>query len=550
MITKQEYRSRLKVSELLAKILELKQIPIETAYNILYNQDKLINIDETDEIINMTKAVKEFVSYINEGRDVYVYADYDVDGMTSGTIMAKFLPKVCKNKSQVYFPERSDGYGLSIAFIEKINEEYKDKLKPLLMTVDNGITKVEEVELCKKYGIPIIITDHHLPQEVLPDTIIVDQHISDLDHWAKGICGAGVAYYFCRAVERELGYNYYESSRLTYLAAIGTIADVMPLDNMVNQAIVRKGFNQIDANNIPNTLSTFIKQLTNTKINGDIVSWTIAPRLNSCSRMFDIMSSIRLFSVTQDPLEICANVEEYNNQRQKITKEYVGIIQKEYVDDSGIALVALDNIPHGIIGILAGKLEEYSGKPSFVGVKDGTIINGSARSNTYPLDVLLYGEPSVASYGGHAAACGFAIYQELVEEFKQALTAKILSFTPIDDGDIVVKPKQYIELTLRDLTKESFESFNILSYDKTGFEKPLVIIKDLTVLAIKPSGNNPLNIKYTVFDGDTKMDIWVWKLGDQGIDVGNRISLAGEIERNFMKPKLFTLKVSEIIKGG
>ena len=511
MITKQEYRSRLKISELLAKILELKQIPMETAYNILYDQDKLINIDETDEIINMAQAAEEFVSYINEGRDVYVYADYDVDGMTSGTIMAKFLPKVCKNKSQVYFPERSDGYGLSIAFIEKINEEYKDKLKPLLITVDNGITKVEEVELCKKYNIPIIITDHHLSQEVLPDTTIVDQHISDLDHWAKGICGAGVAYYFCRAVERELGYNYYESSRLTYLAAIGTIADVMPLDNMVNQAIVRKGFNQIDADNIPNTLSTFIKQLTNTKINGDIVSWTIAPRLNSCSRMFDIMSSIKLFSVTQDPLEICANVEEYNNQRQKITKEYVEIIQKEYVDDSGIALVALDNIPHGIIGILAGKLEEYSGKPSFVGVKDGTIINGSARSNTYPLDVLLYGEPSVASYGGHAAACGFAIYQELVEEFKQALTAKILSFTPIDDSDIIVKPKQYIELILKDLTKESFESFNILSYDKSGFEKPLVVIRDLTVLAIKPSGNNPLNIKYTVFDGDTKMDIWVWK---------------------------------------
>lgn len=550
MITQQEYRSRLEVSELLAKILELKQIPMETAYNILYDQDKLINIDETDEITNMAQAAEEFVSYINEGRDVYVYADYDVDGMTSGTIMAKFLPKVCKNKSQVYFPERSDGYGLSIAFIEKINEEYKDKLKPLLMTVDNGITKVEEVELCKKYGIPIIITDHHLPQEVLPDTIIVDQHISDLDHWAKGICGAGVAYYFCRAIERELGYNYYESSRLTYLAAIGTIADVMPLDNMVNQAIIRKGFNQIDADNIPNTLSTFIKQLTNTKINGDIVSWIIAPRLNSCSRMFDIMSSIRLFSVTQDPLEVCANVEEYNNQRQKITKEYVEIIQEEYIDDSGIALVALDHIPHGIIGILAGKLEEYSGKPSFVGVKDGTFINGSARSNTCPLDVLLCGEPSVASYGGHAAACGFAIYQEFVEEFKQALTAKILNFMPIDDGDIVVKPKQYIKLTLKDLTKESFESFNVLSYDKSGFEKPLVVIRDLTVLAIKPSGNNPLNIKYTVFDGDTKMDIWVWKLGDQGIDVGDRISLAGEIERNFMKPKLFTLKVSEIIKGG
>ena len=117
MITKQEYRSRLKVNELLAKILELKQIPMETAYNILYDQDKLINIDETDEIINMAQAAEEFVSYINEGRDVYVYADYDVDGMTSGTIMAKFLPKVCKNKSQVYFPERSDGYGLIIAFI-------------------------------------------------------------------------------------------------------------------------------------------------------------------------------------------------------------------------------------------------------------------------------------------------------------------------------------------------------------------------------------------------------------------------------------------------
>ena len=133
MITKDKYRSHLKVDDLVAQILEFKQIPLDDAYNILYDQDKIINVDEKQEIININEAASLFVKYLKQGRDIFVYADYDVDGMTSGTIMKKFLSQF-KNYSEVYFPERSDGYGLSIKFIEEINERYKCQLKPLIMT--------------------------------------------------------------------------------------------------------------------------------------------------------------------------------------------------------------------------------------------------------------------------------------------------------------------------------------------------------------------------------------------------------------------------------
>lgn len=551
MIDKDKYRLTLKVNDLVAQILALKQIPLDVAYNILYDQDKILNIDEKEPIVNIDKAAKFLVQCFKEGRDIYVYADYDVDGMTSGTIMKKFLSKIVPTHSEVYFPERSDGYGLSVKFIEDINKKYERRIKPLIMTVDNGITKVEEVELCKKYNIPVLITDHHLPQEILPDTIVVDQHITESDHWAKAICGAGVAYYFCRAIENELGYNHYESDKLLYLTAIGTIADVMPLSSYVNQAIVRKGFNQIQKKQIPNTLRIFLDMLTKEAITADLVSWQIAPRLNACSRLFDIDASIKLFDVSEEPIETCNTVEEYNTRRKELTKDFSERIIKQYDkqnDDSEIALVVNDEIPVGIIGILAGRLQEYSGKPSFVGLSDSEVVHGSARSNTYPLDWLLFNEPSVASYGGHAAACGFAIYKDMQDEFKLALSAKIASYVPPEEVAIEPKEPEYIDLTLSDLTLESYKSFNLFSFDGLTFAKPQVRISGLSVLDVKPSGNNPDNICYTVFDGKTKLSIWAWRLGDLGIKVGDRITMCGDIEKNFMKPRLYTLNVKSILK--
>lgn len=553
MITKDKYRSHLKVDNLVAQILEFKQIPLDDAYNILYDQDKIINIDEKQEVININEAASLFVKYLKQGRDIFVYADYDVDGMTSGTIMKKFLSQF-KNYSEVYFPERSDGYGLSIKFIEEINERYKCQLKPLIMTVDNGITKVEEVELCNKYNIPIIITDHHLPQETLPDTIIVDQHITENNHWAKDLCGAEIAYYFCRAIERQLGYNYYFSDKLIYLAAIGAISDVMPMASIVNQAIVQKGFKQINNGNIPNTLREFIKNMGSPKMNSEFISWDLAPRLNSCARLFDIKSSIELLDISENAEDVCQNVERYNNLRKELTKEYTEIIKKKYSEsydeDCAIALVALDDAPVGILGILAGKLENYSGLPSFVGIDDQKeVIHGSARSNSYPLNILLADDENVHSFGGHAAACGFSIYNDKVEEFKKSLTDKINKFVSKSVVESVrSKPDELIYLTLSDLTKETFNSFYLFAYDNVSFFKPKICIKDLTITAISTSKNNELNVKYTLFDGNKQIDFWHWGAGNLGFKQGDRVRIIGDITKNFMKPKLYTLKIDSIIK--
>lgn len=553
MISKDKYRSRLKVDDLVAQILELKQIPLDDAYNILYDQDKIINIDETNEIININEAASLFVDCLKQGRDIFVYADYDVDGMTSGTIMKRFLAQF-KNYSEVYFPERSDGYGLSIDFIEKINERYKCQLKPLVITVDNGITKVEETELCKKYNIPIIITDHHLPQKVLPDTIIVDQHITESDHWAKALCGAEVALYFCRAIERALGYNYYHTNKLIYLASIGAIADVMPMASIVNQAIVQKGFKQINEGNVPNTLRQFVKNMGSPRMNSEFVSWDLAPRLNSCARLFDIKSSIELLDISEDAEDICNNVEAYNNQRKELTKEYTDIIKKayneSYDENCNIALVALDYAPLGILGILAGKLEDYSGLPSFVGIDDQEqLIHGSARSNSYPLNVLLANDENVYSFGGHAAACGFAIYNDKVEEFKQSLTDKINELNKHAVVESVrSKPEELIYFTLSDLTKEAYNSFYLFAYDNVSFEKPKICIKDLTITSISISKNNGKNIKYTLFDGKKQIDFWHWGAGDLGFRQGDRVRIIGDITKNFMKPKLYTLRIDKIVK--
>ena len=534
--------NKIQENRIFKEILSLKELTEENVKQIFEDQSWIYKLPE---IPGIKKAVKEFLKHYKAGRDIYVYADYDVDGMTSGTIMKKFLETICE-KSSVYFPERVDGYGLSKVFIEDLSFRYSGKM-PLVITVDNGITKVEEADLCKQYKIPLIITDHHLPLSVLPDAVLLDPHLYEGDHWSKALCGAGVAYFFCREIENQLNLNHNITDKLIYLAAIGTVSDIMK-QTIENQAIVRKGFDQINNRNVPATLIELLKLNSIYNITSEHILWEIAPRLNACSRMGDIKQSLTLFNYNKDPLDEILKIDTLNKERKALTKEYEKKALETVINNGAIAVSILDEIPIGIVGILAGKLQDHIGLPSFVGTIHDGVYHGSARSNYVSLKYLLEECESVISFGGHAAACGFNIDATKIETFFEEVTNRVVKFIEEygDESSQGVEYKELITITLKEINKDTFESFYSFSYDPVYFTKPTICIKDLEVVTISHSKSNYENVKYSLSDGVLQKDIWGWNTNRFGINRGDYVTLYGDISEDFMKPGRYTLNIKYI----
>ena len=533
---------KIQENRIFKEILSLKELTEENVKQIFTDQSWIYDLPE---IPGIKKAVKEFIKHYKLGRDIYVYADYDVDGMTSGTIMKKFLENICE-KSSVYFPERTDGYGLSKVFIEDLSFRYSDKM-PLVITVDNGITKVEEANLCKQYKIPLIITDHHLPQDELPNATLLDPHLYEGDHWSKALCGAGVAYFFCREIENQLNLNHKITDRLLYLVAIGTVSDIMK-QTIVNQAIVRKGFEQINQRNIPATLIELLKLNSIYNITSEHILWEIAPRLNACSRMGNIKQSLTLFNYNKDPLDEILKIDTLNKERKALTKEYEEKILQTVINNGAIAVSILDTIPIGIVGILAGKLQDHTGLPSFVGTIHDGVYHGSARSNYISLKYLLEGNASVIGFGGHASACGFNIDATQLDLFFEETLNRITKFIEEygDQSQEQVEYNELITITLKDISKETYEAFYSFSYDPVYFTKPILCIKDLEVVAINHSKNNYENVKYSLSDGVLQKDIWGWNTNRFEVKRGDFVTIYGDIVEDFMKPGRHTLNIKYI----
>lgn len=411
-------------------------------------------------------ALKILHKALLKQQNILIVGDFDADGATSCALAIKSLRMMGAQNIDFLVPNRfTHGYGLSPAIVEIAKTK---KLADIIITVDNGISSFDGVDLANKYGIKVIITDHHLPNEVLPNAAaIINPNLKDCQFASKNLAGVGVAFYLFSALKTYLEKcNYFQTyniphpriSTLLDLVALGTVADVVPLDKN-NRILVNAGLELIRTKNCSIGLLAILQIAKKSAefIKSSDLGFSIAPRLNASGRMKDMSYGIKcLLSIDYaDANNYALQLDEFNQLRkdtqQQMTDDTEKIIYSQKLNNDNFAICLYDKSWHeGVVGIVAGKLKENNNCPTVIFAKSGENLKGSARSIPSVhikdlLDLIDRKNPNlIAKFGGHAMAAGLIIQENNFEKFNQAfvlavknwLGGKLPSAAIITDGQL------------------------------------------------------------------------------------------------------------------
>lgn len=507
--------------------------------------DKFVNnIGEAFEspyrLTNAKKAADKITEFLNkENGHIYVYADYDGDGICAGTLMKLGLEEHSNGKVTVKFPNREDGYGINKDFCKKLIEKHKDNTKDILVvTVDNGITKIEEVDMLLKAGIEIIITDHHNSDKDagIPNCLIVNPHnaFEKQDEITKCYCGTTVAFKVLQLIKENFG----SDNLLDYVpyAAVATVTDVMPL-SAENNAFIQYAIEMINRKDTcPEFFNEFIKATDIDLFTTEQIAWTLGPALNACGRLgCTEVGAKALINPTEENI---LNILKVNGDRKFITDSFKAKVKElNYTDKVIVHIADPKECPRGTIGILAGKLAEHFNRPSIAMLEHNGKVHGSIRSvsgiNMYKILGEFKDNGLIESYGGHAEACVCEFKVSKKEDVIKAFNALDLmkySSSIADEAQTIT-----LDITLGHLNKIVYALTNMIIVDKC--KSPIFVINDVTVQSATRSKKNPSNIKLTLKDNGTVRTMWAWGLGDKVVDILEKystISLIGGIKKNFM----------------
>lgn len=458
-----------------------------------FDLDKFLNPSESDlrdatKLKNIIEASNKIKQAIKENKKILVYGDYDSDGICSSTILYLFFKSLGANVD-VFIPNRfENGYGISIEAIEEIQTYYNPDL---VVTVDLGITAIEEVEILKQEGIDIVITDHHIPLEEIPDATVVDPKLES-DYGFDALCGAGVA---MKLVEAMAGRT--EANKYLDIAAIATVGDIVPLVDE-NRAIAKLGIEKINKGDCLKSISFLLKKLEFDTINSTDISFKIVPRLNACGRMDNAIKVFEFLIETDEKLlELkYAEIESDNTLRLASIDKGNKIIDKALskIDRSEPSVLVKGDFHEGIIGILASRVCHEFNKPAIIFTKteDGT-LKGSGRSiDAIDIHKIISSMNDIlVNFGGHKMAVGVEIEEECFDEFKRIFNEKILEVsTP--DIFLIDDAKYDIEITENDLSDEFYKQLCLLEPFGCENEKPVLALKQRNVI-VEPISEKKFN---------------------------------------------------------
>ena len=413
-----------KENALLAGILAARGItdPAE-ALTLLAGEEEL---SDPALLTDMDAACQRIWQAIDNGETIAVFGDYDVDGVTATALLYQHLKGMGATVKCMLPSREGDGYGLSKNAIQSMH----NKGCSLIVTVDNGISAVEEAEFAASLGMDLIITDHHLPPETLPKAVaVVDPRREDDHSPFKGLCGAGVAFKLCAALD-----GCPPEEMLDYcgdLAAVGTVADVMPLVGE-NRTLVKAGLQQLQQTDRPG-FGALLEEvgLAGRPITAENISYAIAPRINAAGRMDNAVTALQLV-LCEDPDragELAHKLNEINAHRQETEQQIFKAAeelleqQPERLDDRIMLLWGRDWHP-GVIGIVASRLVERTGRPVIVvTIDEHGEGKGSGRSvQGFNLHTCIGScADLLVRYGGHAMAAGLSVREENLPELRRRL---------------------------------------------------------------------------------------------------------------------------------
>ena len=526
-----------------------------------------------DSITNCTEAATIIKSYLEDDEAIiYTFGDYDVDGvMSRNTVQGIFLAIKESIDSKVTLkyktPNRVEGYGLGMEWCKKTFPRKTTK-RILVITVDNGITKKEEVAYLQSKGVEVIITDHHAPKKgQVPDCLIVDPWLNDLnDDNALGLCGAAVAYKICGRL-LEL-YEDDSNFILNYLpnAAIATITDMMPA-TQENIGLVSYGLWLIK-NGYASEAINHYKAYVNKEITVKDIAFEIGPQINACGRMGNIeLATNFMFATDEDELEYFYNEMINLNEERKVLEKK--IVENIFAQDFSNDLMVIVNVPElgGLGGTVASKVVEHFRKPCILLSGNGEILHGSARSfGGISLHALFSDEVkkgNIVDFGGHHAAAGITVRADKIDDLRKSINHTLASFILELSSEEVIEKEPIIEvddiINLKDITRSTIAPYSELVFFG-DFKEPVFALMNLDVIEARSSSNNPDHLCLNLQDSTVKAvknrygklvgkELWIWNKMPAYKEIGEpkKVNLIGKIVPDFRNPKYYSFEVETII---
>ena len=455
-------------------------------------------------MLDMDKASDRIVAAIKNNESIVIYGDYDVDGITSTALLYDFLKSegACVD---YYIPDRIDeGYGINIMAVNKLVKSGTS----LLITVDCGITAIGEVEFAKLQGMDVIVTDHHTCKERIPTAAVavVNPKRSDDEYEFDSLAGVGVAFKLAMAVSMRLGKSATECfDRYCDLAAIGTIADVVPLVGE-NRIIAEKGLCALYNPVRPGVRALLeVAQILDKKVTVSTVAFAIAPRLNAAGRLGTAKTAVELLLTDSDEKakEIAQLLDNSNKERQSaehsISEEAQALIDTDKdFGDKKVIVLANESWHNGVIGIVASKMMEKYYRPCILISLNNGKGKGSGRSieNFNLFDALTACSDTLINFGGHSAAAGLEISEENIPLFEEKINKYAKEVLTESDMHPVVK----IDCILggANLNISTVKLLSSLEPYGMGNEAPVFATKDAKVISASTVGVDGKHLRMQV----------------------------------------------------
>lgn len=497
-----------------------------------YFDDCLPTLSNPFELPDMEKAVIRLTAAIDNNEKIVVFGDYDADGVTSTALLVLYLEARGADVDS-YIPDRqTEGYGLSaeaVAILQQMNAQ-------VIITVDNGVSAIDEAELIADMGIDLIITDHHKPKETLPKAIaVVDPHRRDCMCKFKDFAGVGVAFKLVCALDggnpEELLQDFGD------FLAIGTIGDVVPLKGE-NRTIVKFGIKAI--NSFPRTGVKALLETANVKdkkMTSLTVAFIISPRINAAGRMGSAKRALELL-LTEDESyakKIAEDINEANFLRQKTETDINSKVEEYFLNCpvrrfDRIIVVDGEGWHSGVIGIVASRIVEKYGRPCIIISREGEFARGSGRSlEGFSLyDALNSVAGCLTHYGGHTLAAGLGIESKRIEEFRLAINLYASAFE-------MPFPIQKIDFRLNPVSINTELTAAITAFEPFGSENPQPVFG---LFNMKIEGSKPVSegkhTRLIISKGEMKVSAIMFNtnFADFAYKQGDIVDLAVSFENN------------------
>lgn len=507
---------------------------------------KIISKDEIREFLNptrddfhdpflmpdMEKAVERILIAIQNKEKIIIYGDYDVDGITSVTVLKKFLEEQGL-KTGEYIPNRlNEGYGLNKEAVKNISEQGYT----LIITVDCGISCIEEIEYAKELGMEVIVTDHHEPGEIIPDCLaVVDAKRKDNKYPFNQLAGVGVVFKLIQSISLKLNLEAKEYLKYLDIVCVGTISDIVPLIDE-NRVITKLGLKLVEkTRNIG--LKTLLESTGYKEINSTTISFGIAPRINACGRMGEEKEALELFLTNniQEAKQISERLNQYNIERQETEKQiFKQAIQEIEEENKDVPCIILgkEGWHHGIIGIVASKVTDIYFKPSILICFEGEEGKGSGRSIPgFDLhDAVMNCNTYVEKFGGHSMAIGINVKKENFEKFKKEFEEYVQN-SHINDIIPIIKIDK--EIDLRKINIQDIRVLKLLEPYGEANKMPLFLIKNMKIQSIRTLSEGK-HIKLKLGIDNYIADAIGFNMGNiaEQYLIGDRVDVVGSLEIN------------------